>query len=641
MQRALAVTVLSLCFALPAAAEPPTPEAFLGHPVGADRKLAPWPRVVEYLRQVDAASDRVAMESAGVSTLGNEIPVVVLSSAANLERQDRWREIARRLANPDELTPELADDLIAEGKAIVLVTCSIHSTEVGSTQMAMEFVWQFATTNRSAAHRLDGRRGPAAHAVDQPRRPGAGDRLVREAPGQRIRGRPDAVALPPLRRARQQPRLLHADPEGVTGRQRRPLSPLVSPGLCRRAPDGLDRAAHVRAATDRPAGARDPLADLPPGRPHRHQHELPARGGGQDRRRPQHDLRLLLAGRHPQHRLVEERHRPADRGGQRPHRLADLSSTPASCAAAARGCPSTSGAPTSPLPGRAAGGACATSSTTNWWPPGRWSKRPRSTAARSCATSTASASGEIESGRGRRSGRLDRAAGPARPGGGGPTGRAAAAPRSPRGAGHRTAAAPADSASPPAPGSSPPRQPYRAFLLTMLRPQRYPEVRPYRGGPIFPPYDVTSWSLPISMGVEVVELAEPPAGASERIAEPVWPAAEVAVAAGGWLVSHAADTAPTLTNRLLADGAELYWLAEPARRRGRRSVAAAGGGRRAAGRAGRRAAPQPRADWRRRRPATPTGCGPPGSGCTNRGSPRWTRAGPAGCWSATSSRSSI
>ena len=36
--------------------------------------------------------------------------------------------------------------LIAEGKTIALVTCSIHSTEVGSTQMALEFVHDVATT---------------------------------------------------------------------------------------------------------------------------------------------------------------------------------------------------------------------------------------------------------------------------------------------------------------------------------------------------------------------------------------------------------------------------------------------------------------------------------------------------------------
>ena len=51
----------------------------------------------------------------------------------------------------------------------------------------------------------------------------------------------------------------------------------------------------------------------------------------------------------------------------------------------------------------------------------------------------------------------------------------------------------------------PAAQPYRQFLLTMLRQQRYPEVIPYVGGPILPPYDVTTWSLPLSMGVEVIE----------------------------------------------------------------------------------------------------------------------------------------
>ena len=57
---------------------------------------------------------------------------------------------------------------------------------------------------------------------------------------------------------------------------------------------------------------------------------LPARGGGQDRRRPQHDLRQLLARRHPQHGLVEERHRAAHRGRERPHRQRRSTSSRAS-----------------------------------------------------------------------------------------------------------------------------------------------------------------------------------------------------------------------------------------------------------------------------------------------------------------------
>ncbi|MEE8137481.1 MAG: M14 family zinc carboxypeptidase [Thermoanaerobaculia bacterium] len=102
--------------------------------------------MLEYLRLVDATSERVALKLAGRSTLDNEMVVVVLTSAENQKRLGRYRQIARQLANPDEIGEEEAGRLIDEGKVAVLVTCTIHSTEVGCTQMAMEFVHEFATT---------------------------------------------------------------------------------------------------------------------------------------------------------------------------------------------------------------------------------------------------------------------------------------------------------------------------------------------------------------------------------------------------------------------------------------------------------------------------------------------------------------
>ncbi|MBW8876023.1 MAG: hypothetical protein JF614_13735 [Acidobacteria bacterium] len=155
MRRILPILAV-LCLAVPALVEPlaaaevPTPESFLGHRVGADRKLAPWPKVVEYLRRVDAASDRISLESAGKSTQGNDMLVVVITSEENQKHLDRYREIARRLANPDGLSAAEARALAKEGKTIALVTCSIHSTEVGSTQMALEFVHDLATTQDPA-----------------------------------------------------------------------------------------------------------------------------------------------------------------------------------------------------------------------------------------------------------------------------------------------------------------------------------------------------------------------------------------------------------------------------------------------------------------------------------------------------------
>ena len=130
----------------PAVAGPPTPEAFLGFPVGADRRLADYGQIVRYLQALDRASDRVALDTLGPTTLGRPMVMAVISSAANLRERDHWREVARRLADPRDLAPGQADSLVAEGKVVLLVTCSIHSTEIGASQMSLEWAHALATS---------------------------------------------------------------------------------------------------------------------------------------------------------------------------------------------------------------------------------------------------------------------------------------------------------------------------------------------------------------------------------------------------------------------------------------------------------------------------------------------------------------
>src|SRR6266568_3506197 len=60
-------------------------------------------------------------------------------------------------------------------------------------------------------------------------------------------------------------------------------------------------------------------------------------------------------------------------------------------------------------------------------------------------------------------------------------------------------------------------QPYSKFLVEMLEPQRYPEVRLQPGKEILRPYDVATWTLPLAMGVSVERTTMPPDFLSVRV----------------------------------------------------------------------------------------------------------------------------
>lgn len=148
---------LAVCLALGlSAAEAPTPSQFLKLPVGADRTLADYGQITSYFRALAAASPRVQVEELGKTTNGQPLIMAIISSEANLKGKARYQEIARRLADPRGLSEAQVEALAQEGKAIVLVTCSIHASEIGATQMAMEWAHGLATAkDPETLRRLD------------------------------------------------------------------------------------------------------------------------------------------------------------------------------------------------------------------------------------------------------------------------------------------------------------------------------------------------------------------------------------------------------------------------------------------------------------------------------------------------------
>ncbi len=156
MRRVLSAALAACLFVSLRATEVPSPSQFLKLPVGADRTLADYGQITAYFRALAAASPRVQIEDLGRTTNGQPLIMAVISSEANLKHKARYQEIAKRLADPRGLSDAQIESLAKGGKAIVLVTCAIHASEIAATQMSMEWAHGLATAkDAETLRRLD------------------------------------------------------------------------------------------------------------------------------------------------------------------------------------------------------------------------------------------------------------------------------------------------------------------------------------------------------------------------------------------------------------------------------------------------------------------------------------------------------
>src|SRR5215510_141820 len=117
----------------------PTPQQFLGFRVGEDKKLARWEKIVEYMQIVANGSDRVRFTELGKTTNNNPFILLEISSEETIKNLDHHKQLERKLyfqGGPP--TDAERDEILNTGKAVVLVTCNIHSTEIGASQMVLE-----------------------------------------------------------------------------------------------------------------------------------------------------------------------------------------------------------------------------------------------------------------------------------------------------------------------------------------------------------------------------------------------------------------------------------------------------------------------------------------------------------------------
>ncbi len=131
-----------------------TPGKFFGFRMGADRKMARWDKIVDYMHLLAKQSTRIKVETMGRTSMGNPFLAVYISSPANLARLDAIRTDNLKLADPRGVADSTIRRIVKNGKAVVVQSMSMHATEIGGTQMAPELIYDLVARTDGETQRI-------------------------------------------------------------------------------------------------------------------------------------------------------------------------------------------------------------------------------------------------------------------------------------------------------------------------------------------------------------------------------------------------------------------------------------------------------------------------------------------------------
>ena len=132
----------------------PTPKEAFGFVPGTPEKLASYDEIVAYLEKLAAASPRMQLQRLGKTTEGNDFVMAIISAPENLKSLAAIRQGQARLADPRKTDASEARRIIRSQPVVVLVNCSIHSTEVGPAQMAPQLAYELCAGTDPRSERI-------------------------------------------------------------------------------------------------------------------------------------------------------------------------------------------------------------------------------------------------------------------------------------------------------------------------------------------------------------------------------------------------------------------------------------------------------------------------------------------------------
>ena len=131
-----------------AAQSVPTPRSHFGFDIGTERSMANWIELTSYYEKLAETSQRVQVDTLGATTMGRPFVMLTITSEENQARIDELHDIQMKLSDPRQVSGEQElQRLLDTGRAVVLITHAIHSTEVGSAQAAARLAHRLASSD--------------------------------------------------------------------------------------------------------------------------------------------------------------------------------------------------------------------------------------------------------------------------------------------------------------------------------------------------------------------------------------------------------------------------------------------------------------------------------------------------------------
>src|SRR5215510_8776549 len=138
----------------PAAPRVTSPKQFFGHDIGADYVLPNYTKFTEYVKKLDAESDRMIVQSIGKTAEGRDQLMAIITAPENFKKLDRYKEISRRLATAENLPDDQAKALAKEGKAVIWIDGGLHATEVLGSHQLIETVYLLINPDATETQRF-------------------------------------------------------------------------------------------------------------------------------------------------------------------------------------------------------------------------------------------------------------------------------------------------------------------------------------------------------------------------------------------------------------------------------------------------------------------------------------------------------